>query len=53
MSIYLPTLDDHVEPNDEVVDEASDELDPFEIIARREERVGMPMFFMPRNMVDD
>lgn len=53
MSIYLPTLDDYVDEVDESLDEASDELDPFEIIAKREERVGMPMFFMPRGMVDD
>lgn len=53
MSILLLTLDDYVEDFDESLDEASDELDPFEIIAKREERVGMPMFFMPRSMVDD
>lgn len=53
MSIHLSTLDDHVEDFDDELDEACDELDPFVILSKREERVGMPMFFMPRSLIED
>lgn len=46
MSIYLPTLDDYVDP-DELPDEADDTQDPFVVLSRREEQTGIPLFYMP------